>query len=178
MKETLNLLPTQISTEISGEKSKLYYLSIALAGYLAIITMLWLFKIIEIKKTDNTINMLTAKKTELQNRLSQFASLPGIQSEDLEVLNAINKSIHWTQIVSDLSVVTPEDVWLSAIESREDKEAKQLIIKGFSTTQLGVANFISELEKSKHFYNIEIIFSQKGEKSNISFELKAKLKWT
>jgi Tfp pilus assembly protein PilN len=178
VKETLNLLPAQLGKEVSEKKGKLYYLSIAIAGYIAIITMLWLFKIIEIKKIDNATNMLTAKKTELQHRLSQFASLPGIQSEDIEILNAIDKSLHWTQIISDLSVVTPEDVWLSEIESREDKEAKQLIIKGFATTQLSVANFISELEESKHFYNIEIVFSQKGEKSNISFELKAKLKWT
>ena len=178
MKETLNLLPSQISREAPGKKGRLYYLLIALGVYLAVITILWFFKSTEIKKIDSAMNTLTAKKTELQQRLSQLTSIPAIQTEDTEILNAIEQSPRWTQIISSLSVITPEDVWLSSIESREDKDAKQLIIKGFSTTQLGVANFISELENSKHFYNIEIMFSQKGEKNNISFELKAKIKWT
>lgn len=177
MKETLNLLPSQMAKGVSEKKGKLYYLAIAVAGYLVIITILWIFKIMEVKKTDSEIKTLTAKKTELQQQLAQFASLPAIKSDDVDILDSIDKSPRWSQIISALSVVTPEDVWLSAIDSRDDKETKQLTIKGFATTQLSVANFISGLEESKHFYNIEIIFSQKGEKSNISFELKAKIKW-
>ena len=50
-------------------------------------------------------------------------------------------------------------------------------IKGFSSTQLGVANLISSLEASDFFYEVEIVFSQKGEK-DISFELRTRLKWT
>ena len=49
-------------------------------------------------------------------------------------------------------------------------------IKGFSATQLGVANFISALELSHNFYDVEIVFVQKGAK-DISFELKAKMRW-
>ena len=49
-------------------------------------------------------------------------------------------------------------------------------IKGFSTTQLGVANLISALELSRHFYDVEIVFVQKGAK-DISFELRAKMQW-
>jgi len=88
----------------------------------------------------------------------------------------MEKAPRWSQTLSAISVIVPQDVWLSSIESRDEKGVRRMNIKGFSTTQLGVANLISALESSHYFYDVEIVFVQKGAK-DISFELKAKMRW-
>lgn len=176
MKETLNLLPIDIKAGVTKKKGKFYYLFLGLAVYIVVMISLWFFKIIEIKKLDAEISKLDKQKIELQQKILPL-SAPAVLSVDKEILNAMGKAPKWSSIISEISVVVPEDVRLSSIESKEDKGIKQMNIKGFSATQLGVANLISALEASQYFYDVEIVFAQKGEK-DISFELKTRLRWT
>lgn len=176
MKETLNLLPSDIRKPAAGKKGIFYYLSAGIAMYMLAMTVLWLFKITEVRKLDSEINRLTQQKTELQQRILPPPP-PEILSGEKEIIEAIKTAPKWSLIMSDLSVLVPENVWLSSIESRHDGGLRQMIIKGYSTTQLGVADMISAIESSHYFYEVEIVFAQKGEK-DISFELKAKIKWT
>lgn len=175
MKETLNLLPIDIKAGAPKKKGKFYYLFLGLAVYIVVMISLWFFKIIEIKKLDAEISKLGKQKIELQQKILP-PSAPAVLSVDKEILNAMEKAPKWSLIISEISVVVPEDVRLSSIESKEDKGIKQMNIKGFSATQLGVANLISALEASQYFYDVEIVFAQKGEK-DISFELKTRLRW-
>lgn len=177
MKKTLNLLPIAAKAKGIKDKGISYYLIIVIGVYAAVILSLWFFRSSEYQKLVSETNLLTKKKTELQQKITSIPTTGAPVSYAQEIINAIEKSQKWSLIVSDISVVTPEDVWLSSIETRNDAGTKQMNIKGFSTSQLAVANFISALEASNHFYNVEIVFSQKGEK-NISFELKTKLKWS
>lgn len=178
MKETLNLLPIDIKAGVPKKKGKFYYLFLGLAVYIVVMISLWFFKIIEIKKLDAEISKLDKQKIELQQKILPLsAPAPAVLSVDKEILNAMGRAPKWSLIISEISVVVPEDVRLSSIESKEDKGIKQMNIKGFSATQLGVANLISALEASQYFYDVEIVFAQKGEK-DISFELKTRLRWT
>ncbi|MCE5193999.1 MAG: PilN domain-containing protein [Nitrospiraceae bacterium] len=176
MKKTLNLLP--LAAKAGGTKGRGLsdYLIIGICVYAAVIMSLWVSRTIEYKKLVSENNLLAKKKIELQGKIAPVSTTGVPASYAQEIINAIEQSQKWSLIISDISVVTPEDVWLSSIETRIDGGAKLMNIKGFSTSQLAVANFISALEASNHFYNVEIVFSQKGEK-NISFELKTKLKW-
>lgn len=183
MKETLNLLPVDIKAGAPKKKGKFYYLFLGLMAYIFVMISLWFFKIIEIKKLDAEISKLDKQKIELQQKIPP-PSVPAVLSVDKEILNAMERAPKWSSIISEISVVVPEDVWLSSIESsgirrgeKEDKGIKQMNIKGFSATQLGVANLISALEASQYFYDVEIVFAQKGEK-DIAFELKTRLRWT
>lgn len=175
MKETLNLLPAGIRKP-EGERGLFYYLSAGIAVYMLVMTLLWLFKITEVRKLDSEIKRLTQQKAELQQRILPPPP-PEILSGEKEIIEAIKTAPQWSLVMSDLSVLVPEDVWLSSIESRQDRGIRHMNIKGFSTSQLGVAGLVSALEASHYFYEVEIVFAQKGEK-DISFELKAKVKWT
>ena len=177
MKETLNLLPVEVRIGAPKKRGKFYYLVVGFVIYTVVIISLWFLNIIKTKKFDSEIGKLNKQKIELQQKILPPPPVPATVPVDKEILDAMEKAPKWSSIISEMSVVVPADVWLSSIESKEDRGMKQMHIKGFSTTQLGVANLISALEASHYFYGVEIIFSQKGEK-DISFELKTRVKWT
>jgi Tfp pilus assembly protein PilN len=179
MKETLNLLPIDVKAGALARKGRFYYLLAGLSVYLVVIMGLYLLNIINAKKLGAEMDKLNKQKIGLQQ---QITPLPAVTVApfllvDKEILIAMEKAPRWSQILSAISVVVPQEVWLSSIESREEKGAKHMSVKGFSTTQLGVASLISALELSHYFYDVEIVFVQKGAK-DISFELKAKMQWT
>ncbi|TAL23770.1 MAG: hypothetical protein EPN94_08805 [Nitrospirae bacterium] len=174
MKETLNLLPTEIKAAAPEKKGKFYYLLPGLGAYIGIMLILWIWNLVELRKLDTGISSLNKQKTAMQQGILPPPPAPAAPSLDREISDAMAKAPKWSSIISEMSVIVPEDVWLSSIESKGEKG---ISLKGFSKTQLGVADFISALEESRHFYDVEIVFAQKGEKE-ISFELKTKLRWT
>ncbi|MDP3260870.1 MAG: PilN domain-containing protein [Thermodesulfovibrionales bacterium] len=178
MKETLNLLQVEVKAGAAAKKGRFYYLLAGIAVYIVVIMGLYFLNIINVKKLGAEMDKLNKQKAELQQQIKPLPAVTVAPSllVDKEILIAMEKSPRWSPILSTISVVVPQDVWLSSIESREEKGAKHMSIKGFSTTQLGVANFIAALELSHHFYDVEIVFVQKGDK-DISFELKAKMRW-
>lgn len=179
MKETLNLFPVEVKAGAAARKGKFYYLLAGLSVYMVVIMGLWLLNIIDAKKLGAEMDKLNKQKVELQQQIKPLPAVTAAPSllVDKEILIAMEKAPRWSQILSAISVVVPQDVWLSSIESRDEKGVRRMNIKGFSTTQLGVANLISALELAHHFYDVEIVFAQKGDK-DISFELKAKMRWT
>ena len=178
MKETLNLLQVEVKAGAAAKKGRFYYLLAGLSVYVVVIMGLWLLNIINAKKLGAELDKLNKQKVELQQQIKPLPAVTVAPSllVDKEILIAMENAPRWGQTLSAISVVVPEDVWLSSIESRDEKGVKHMSIKGFSTTQLGVANLISALELSRHFYDVEIVFVQKGAK-DISFELRAKMQW-
>lgn len=178
MKETLNLLQVEVKAGAAERKGRFYYLLAGLAVYIVVIMGLWLLNVIDARKLGAEMDKLNKQKVELQQQIKPLPAVTAAPSllVDKEILIAMERSPKWSQTLSTISVVVPQDVWLSSIESREEKGIRHMNIKGFSTTQLGVANLISAFELSHHFYDVEIVFVQKGDK-DISFELKAKMRW-
>lgn len=176
MKKTLNLLPTEVSAIEAPKRGSLYYLIFGACLYITIILSLWVFNLIEYKRTQMEIKTLTQKKAELR---AKFALIPkpaaGVAIPiEKEILNELDKAPQWSRIISEISLVVPEDVWLSSIEASQDNES--IRFKGYAIKQMGVALFIASIEKSDLFENVEIIYSQKGAKE-VSFGLKAKMRW-
>ncbi|MBI4691730.1 MAG: PilN domain-containing protein [Nitrospirae bacterium] len=176
MKETLNLLPVEVKAGLP-KMGKFYYLFLGLSAYIVLMTGLWSYKFIAVKRLDAETNKLNKQKMELQQKILPPSPVVVVPSVEKGISEAVEKAPQWSLIISDLSIIVPENIWLSSIESKEDKGIRQMNIKGFSKTQLEVANLISSLESSRHFYDVQIVFAQKGEK-DVTFELKARLKWT
>jgi Tfp pilus assembly protein PilN len=175
LKKTLNLLPSEYQPV--KRKGKIYYAAFALGLYVLIILTFWAFNIITVKRLDPEINRLKALKQEMQRQLSFLQPAAPETIEGAEILEAIKTTPPWDRILAELSLVVPDSIWLTLIESKETREAIFLGIKGFSETQVGIAELISRLEASPYFYEVEIVFSQKGEEYT-TFELRTKIKWT
>jgi hypothetical protein len=177
MKETLNLLPPEAkpgALKIIGTKS--FYMLLIVVVCSGFIVALSLLNTGKIKKLDVEINALNERKAGLEKELGAFGEKPSLTA-DSEILSALRKAPPWDGILGELSLIVPDDTWLTLIESREEKGGIYMSIKGSSLAHLGVSKLISGLEASRYFSDVDIVFSQKGPK-NIIFELKTKLRWT
>lgn len=146
---------------------------IGVSVYVLIILSLWVLNIVKLNRLSDEIKKLAVERAELEKRLplTQPVAQPVQQDTGQEIANAIKATPDWSSILSEVSLVVPKDMWLTSIDIKNRAAA----FKGFSTNQAGIATFITQLDSSPFFYDVEIVFSQKGAK-DISFELKAKLK--
>ncbi len=176
MKETLNLLPPEITTIKTRRGNPLYYLIYIVSLYIAVIMILWIFNIIESRGIQAEINTLKQKKAEIQAR---YAVMPKPSSGvaipiEKEILHELERVPQWSKIISEISLIIPEHIWLSSVEANQDTES--IAFKGYAFTQMEIASFIAMIEDSDLFDDVKIVYSQKGEKE-VSFELKARLRW-
>lgn len=176
MKETLNLLPIEVSAKRVSKRGALFYPILASSVYLVIILSLWLLNITRHSTIQKEIKTLSIQKADLQARAAALSKpvADTKPSAEKEIFQQINSARKWSRVISEISLIVPEEVWLSSIEARQEHET--IGCKGYALNQMAVASFISALENSAIFEDVEIVYSQKGEKE-VSFELKAKLKW-
>ena len=72
--------------------------------------------------------------------------------------------IAWSEILKELSLVVPNDVWLTEFHSVKDEEStegKVILIKGEGKSQTKIMRFFASLKKSKHFRASEFRFSER-----------------
>jgi|GEM_PF-948579 Tfp pilus assembly protein PilN len=176
MKDTLNLLPAAAESATKEKNWFIIAISGAILLYLIILTGIRIKTDIEIRKIAGEKESLAASKTGLKARISsaQTAAASAKPSALSEIAGNLGSSRPWSMLISELSRIVPEQVWLSSIEIKQDPAV--LHLKGFSVSQMEIASLISSMERSDLFQGVEIVSSQKGAKEH-SFELKAKMTW-
>ncbi len=174
-KRTLNLLPPAERRPMPARKALALAVA-ALALYAAFVAGIWFLNGSELKRLNGTIKELQSRKLQLQKHAAgvQAPARKSTDAAEAEIMSMMRATPPWEAILSELSVVVPEAVWLELIES---SDARHLRLKGYSKTQSDIARLIESLELSDYFDNIELVYSQKGEKTT-SFELRAEMTWT
>ena len=175
MKETLNLLPTAQAPvkKIGG----IIILSILLLAYLTGIFGIWGYNKIRIKRLNKDIAAESAQKNSIEARLNvPMPTATEAMGELRDIYNVYKTAPEWDIIMAELSSVVPDEVWLSSIDSKRADGYYAFGVKGFSRSYEGISSFISRLEASNHFYDVDMLYSVKGGK-DISFELKTKIRW-
>jgi len=130
----------------------------------------------ELKNLDAAVGELNGRKLEMARLIAGMAgpSTAGVDAARAEIMSAMRSTPPWEAILSEISLIVPDTVWLEIIESAD---SRHLRLKGYSKSQAEIAKLIARLESSEHFENVEIMFSQKGERA-AAFELKVEIKWT
>jgi len=175
MKETLNLLP--LRERARAARGPLFYAVMVAGLYLLAISGISFYNLWEARRLQSGTKRLESLRQELLGRISAAvpAALP--PTAEKEIADAVMQTPPWRLILGELSVIVPEKVWLSLIDVKKTDGAYYMTIKGFSKTQVDAARLVSSLEGSPYFSNLQIVFSQKGEKDAV-FEFKVRLKWT
>ena len=76
----------------------------------------------------------------------------------------IGDRIAWSDILKELSLVVPNDVWLTefhSVKDEEDKNSKVVLIKGEGKSQTQIMKFFKSLKNSEHFRASEFRFSER-----------------
>ncbi|MGD2081125.1 MAG: PilN domain-containing protein, partial [Nitrospirota bacterium] len=148
----------------------------ALSLYAAFVAGAWFLNGSELQKLNRTIEELRGRKLQLQKQAAAVKA-PAVKKADgaeAEIVGMMRATPPWEAILSELSIVVPEGVWLELIQSGGERHLR---VKGYSKNQSDIARLIDSLERSDLFGGIELVYSRKGEKAT-SFELRAELTWT
>ncbi len=104
----------------------------------------------EIKKLESVaqkVDQYKADKKKLEERLKVIQRLLASQSVPVHLLQALNDEL-------------PDEVWLNAVT----KTGGRLVIRGYSFTDFGIANFMTRLgQAAPLFTNVELVVSEQAE---------------
>jgi len=125
------------------------------------------------KEKENTINQISeAKKgiTYYKSLISEFNKAKALQKtlqDKLNVINSLRKEKSSPAMVLDeLSIDKPEKIQLESLR----KEGGKLGIEGIALDDETVANFMTNLRKSKIFKNVDLIVTEQTEQSRIKLK--------
>lgn len=113
--------------------------------------------------------MTTRELAELNNQNSQLVEkiknlttdtqILEKKSETLTILNKVlGRKNYWSEIFKELSNVMPPGIWLTSFSNSEENT---LVLRGESTSQNKVADFLKLLEGSEHFSGARMKFSER-----------------
>lgn len=125
----------------------------------------------DIKNLDRLIGQvedLEAKSAELERKLDTIAQLKRNKSGPVKMLE-------------ELSVTVPKKLWLTSLkETTTSPKSKSVVLTGNATTQEVIADFMSRLEESQYFQQVNLVRirlneNQKGGFQSQEFEITANL---
>jgi len=124
------------------------------------------------ERTD-LIAKIAAKKREIDRFKSLTAEVNKAKEaqkslqEKLNVINTLKKEKGSpARILDELSIYKPEKIHLETLK----KEGSKLGIEGIALDDETIANFMTNLRKSKLFRNIDLIVSEQSEQSKIKLK--------
>lgn len=130
---------------------------------------------------------LTAKRDAVRVEIARLTGEVDVATSRREVVKLeeekrldfikklVKERIIWSEIMRELSLGIPEEVWLTDLESRDSKrpDRKEIRMVGSAKSHLDITKFITLLEGSSYFSDISLIYIQKGEEQTgkVNFEV-------
>ena len=125
------------------------------------------------------IAAINAEITELEPkvaRVEELKRLIEIAERKEQMLKRLEAArIPWDQVLLELRVVIPRDVWLTSITAAQDGN---LIFNGFGLSYTAIARFMVNLESSQMFEGTDLVSSQKqpiASRPTVTFSVTSRL---
>jgi type IV pilus assembly protein PilN len=125
------------------------------------------------KEKENTIAQISNTKKEITYYKSLIAEVDKAKvlqktlQDKLNVINSLRKEKSSpARVLDELSIDKPEKIQLESLK----KEGGKLGIEGIALDDETVANFMTNLRKSKIFKNVDLIVSEQIEQSKIKLK--------
>lgn len=125
------------------------------------------------KEKEETLAQITNAKKEiayyksLTTEINKAKEAQKILQEKLNIINSLRKEKESpARVLDELSIDKPEKIQLESLK----KEGTKLGIEGIALDDETVANFMTNLRKSKIFKNVDLIVSEQVEQSKIKLK--------
>ena len=125
------------------------------------------------------IAAINAEITELQPkvaRVEELKKLIEVAERKEQMLKRLEAArIPWDQVLLELRVIIPRDVWLTSVSAAQDGN---LVFNGFGLTYTAIARFMVNLESSQMFEGTDLVSSQKqpiGTRPTVTFSVTSRL---
>lgn len=159
----INLLP-RVSRATAGREWRTAGGGVVALGVLAILGILWWMVSSEARSLEGQITTVQAEITRLDvvaKKVDQFKAEKKLLEERLKVIQTLlaaqSVPVHLMQALND---ELPDEIWLSSIS----KTGNRLVIRGYSFTDFGIANFMTRLGKTAPLVReVELVVSEQAE---------------
>ena len=167
---------------ISPEQQKILrirYIYLSIKNLLLVVALLTLLSALvlipwQIRLVDLTANVKTFKILSSKQSNSIGKKINELNDKILSLSAIQSAGYAWPDLLSELSQITPEGVYLLKINA--NSEVKVFTINGYALTRDSLLKFKANLDKSPYFKNVESPLTNYLEESNIDFEIKGLLK--
>jgi len=125
------------------------------------------------KEKDDTLTQISTTKKEiayyksLTTEVTKAKEAQKTLQEKLNIINALRKEkASPAKVLDELSIDKPEKIHLESVK----KEGSKLGIEGIALDDETIANFMTNLRKSKLFKNVDLIVSEQVEQSKLKLK--------
>jgi type IV pilus assembly protein PilN len=119
--------------------------------------------LVQISKTKNDIAYYKSLTTEVEKKKEEQRML----QNRLDIINALRKEkASSAKILDELSIDKPEKLQLESLK----KEGTKLGMEGIALDDETIANFMTNLRKSKLFKNVDLVVSEQIEQNKIKLK--------
>lgn len=118
------------------------------------------FKLQEKREALRTMASLNADLNQKIQSLSH-TSVQNLNDRDAAIRHALDEKIYWADAFKELSMIVPNDVWLTDFETAMLDGKRVMSITGQSASNKKMTDFFSSLERSFFFRDVQIRFSEK-----------------
>jgi Tfp pilus assembly protein PilN len=169
----INLLPKSENRELKltllGQQLINFwiYVSLSLVVFFVLALAVNVFLRSEITKNNHEIE---SKKQELaSSNTQQLEARVQALNNQIRAIDSLQENhYNWSQVMLELSRVTPEDVRLNLVNF--ERSTGKVEVTGNGATRDAVIEFWANVKKSKYFRNINFPFSNLEKDKNAQFE--------
>jgi type IV pilus assembly protein PilN len=166
----INLLQARKEKKKAGMKKEFVVLALSVALLVVLLFLLqWRMNkekedtLVQISNTKKEINYYKSLTTEVDKAKEAQKTL----QDKLNIINSLRKEKGSpAKVLDELSIDKPEKIQLESLK----KEGAKLGIEGIALDDETIANFMTNLRKSKLFRNVDLIVSEQIEQSQIKLK--------
>jgi type IV pilus assembly protein PilN len=166
----INLLLARKEKKKAGMKKEMVILILSVAFlFVLLIAIQWITD----KEKEDTLRQISETKKEinyyksLTTEVTKAKEAQKILQDKLNIINSLRKEkASPARVLDELSIDKPEKIQLESLK----KEGSKLGIEGIALDDETVANFMTNLRKSKLFKNVDLIVTEQTEQSKIKLK--------
>jgi len=166
----INLLQARKEKKKAGMKKELIILALSVA--LLVVLLIILQWRMNSEKEDTLVQIANTKKEityykSLTTEVDKAKEAQKTLQDKLNIINSLRKEkASPAKVLDELSMDKPEKIQLESLK----KEGARLGIEGIALDDETIANFMTNLRKSKLFRNVDLIVSEQIEQSKIKLK--------
>jgi type IV pilus assembly protein PilM len=113
----ITLLPSEV-TVVREQRRQLVLILSAVAGFAALLILLWLTKGVQVRSEENKADRAEERVQALQARVNALQDLTSLQTDlqrrQAAVQGVLADDVEWTRLLQEVAVAIPNDVWLTS----------------------------------------------------------------
>jgi Tfp pilus assembly protein PilN len=159
--DRINLFPPELQESKQLPRETMGAIAFAIATVL--FASLAGLKYRSLGRTEIVYNQTMTTLREIRQKVQEakVAKDKDTGSKSLELVrDYLQGKYKWSQLLKELSLITPNSVWLSALTGKFDDGQFTILLTAEATSQKNMSDYFSRLERSYYFRDVKFKYSE------------------